>query len=66
MIKNTFNRFTAYPSLLLLLVQLISIVINPMLQATKFDQAIFNCFNLLALALAVWVINRSPVINWVA
>lgn len=66
MIKNTFNRFTAYPSLLLLLVQLISIVINPMLQATKFDQAIFNCFNLLALALAVWVVNRSPVINWVA
>lgn len=68
MIKSAFTRFTAYPSLLLLLllVQLVSIVINPMLQATKFDQAIFNCFNLLALALAVWVINRSPVINWVA
>lgn len=58
-------RLFAYPSLLLLLVQLLSIVINPLLQATKFDQAIFNCFNLLALSLAVWVVNRSPVINWV-
>lgn len=66
MIKQIFTKFTAYPSLLLLLVQLISILINPMLQATSFDQAIFNCFNLLALALAVWIVNRSPLINWVA
>lgn len=66
MIKQIFTKFTAYPSLLLLLVQLISILINPMLQATTFDQAIFNCFNLLALALAVWIVNRSPLINWVA
>ncbi len=60
------SKIIAYPSLLLLLVQLISILINPLLEPTKFDQAIFNCFNLLALALAVWVVNRSPVINWVA
>lgn len=66
MIKQIFTKFTAYPSLLLLLVQLISILINPVLQATSFDQAIFNCFNLLALALAVWIVNRSPLINWVA
>lgn len=66
MIKQIFSKFIAYPSLLLLLVQLLSIIINPMLQATTFDQAIFNCFNLLALALAVWVVNRSPLINWVA
>ncbi len=59
-------RIFSYPSLLLLIVQLLSIVINPLLQATKFDQAIYNCFNLLALSLAVWVVNRSPVINWVA
>jgi hypothetical protein len=65
-IHPRFSRFIAYPSLLLLIVQLLSILINPLLQATKFDQAIFNCFNLLALSLAVWVVNRSPVINWVA
>lgn len=66
MIKSIFSKLTAYPSLLLLLVQLISILINPLLQATTFDQAIFNCFNLMALALAVWIVNRSPLINWVA
>lgn len=60
------KRVLAYPSLLLLLVQLLSILINPMLEATKFHQVIFNCFNLAALALAVWVVNRSPVINWVS
>ncbi|HSH53598.1 MAG TPA: ion channel [Methylotenera sp.] len=60
------KRLLTYPSLLLLLVQLLSIVINPMLATTKFHQVIFNCFNLAALALAVWVVNRSPVINWVS
>lgn len=64
--QTLFAKIFAYPSLLLLIVQLLSIVINPLLQATKFDQAIFNCFNLMALSLAVWVVNRSPVINWVA
>ena len=60
------KRLFTYPSLLLLLVQLLSILINPMLATTKFHQVIFNCFNLAALALAVWVVNRSPVINWVS
>ena len=60
------TRLFTYPSLLLLLVQLLSILINPMLETTKFHQVIFNCFNLAALALAVWVVNRSPVINWVS
>ncbi len=60
------NKLFAYPSLLLLLVQLFSILLNPILEPTKFDQAIFNCVNLSALALAVWVVNRSPVINWFA
>lgn len=64
--QTLISKITTYPSLLLLIVQLLSIVINPLLQGTKFDQAIFNCFNLLALSLAVWVVNRSPVINWVA
>lgn len=66
MMQKFLVKLFAYPSLLLLLVQLSSIVINPLLEATKFDQAIFNCFNLMALSLAVWVVNRSPLINWVA
>ena len=64
--QKSISKLFAYPSLLLLLVQLFSILLNPILEPTKFDQAIFNCVNLSALALAVWVVNRSPVINWVA
>lgn len=64
--RKTFTKLFAYPSLLLLIVQLLSIMMNPLLQDTPFHQAIFNLFNLSALALAVWVVNRSPLINWVA
>ena len=60
------EKITAYPSAWLLLVQLISIVIHPVLETAKFNQAILSCFNVAALALAVWVVNRSPAINWVA
>lgn len=64
--QTLISKIFTYPSLLLLIVQLLSLVINPLLQATKVDQAIFNIINLLALSLAVWVVNRSPIINWVA
>lgn len=37
-----------------------------MLEGTKFHQAIFSCFNVAALALAVWVVNRSPLFNGMA
>lgn len=46
--------------------QLASIVIHPSLETVKFNQAIFSCFNVAALSLAVWVVNRSPALNWVA
>ena len=60
------EKISDYPSAWLLLLQLVSIVIHPMLETSKFSQAIFSCFNVVALALAVWVVNRSPAINWVA
>lgn len=46
--------------------QLISIVIHPSLDSVKYNQAIFSCLNVAALSLAVWVVNRSPAVNWVA
>lgn len=60
------EKITGYPSAWLLLVQLASIVLHPVLETAKFNQAIFSCFNIAALTLAVWVVNRSPAINWVA
>jgi len=63
--KKIINTVTNYPSALLLFVQLASIIIHPMFETVKYNQAIFSCFNIAALSLAVWVVNRSPAINWV-
>lgn len=64
--KKLIHTLSTYPSALLLLVQLVSIVIHPSLESVKHNQAIFSCFNVTTLLLAVWVVNRSPAINWVA
>lgn len=63
---NIFLKLSKHPSACLLLIQLISILLHPLLEATQFHQAIFSCFNIIALSLAVWVVNKSPAINWVA
>ncbi len=64
--KKIIQAISTHPSALLLLVQLASVIIHPMLETVKFNQAIFSCFNVVALLLAVWVVNRSPALNWVA
>ncbi len=64
--KKILHTLSSHPSGLLLFVQLASIIIHPALESIKFNQAIFSCFNVAALLLAVWVVNRSPAINWVA
>jgi hypothetical protein len=64
--NKLFNSIINHPSACLLLIQLFSIVLHPILEATTFHQAIFSCFNIIALSIAVWVVNRSPAINWVA
>lgn len=64
--KKFIHAISTHPSALLLVVQLASIIIHPMLETVKFNQAIFSCFNVVALLLAVWVVNRSPALNWVA
>lgn len=64
--KICIKAVAQHPSALLLFVQLLSLVVHPFLDNTKFQQAIFSCFNIAALALAVWVVNRSAMINWVA
>ena len=66
MLKTYIRIAAQHPSAWLLFVQLLSLVVHPLLETTRFHQAIFSCFNIAALALAVWVVNRSPVINWVA
>jgi len=64
--QTVLQKIAKYPSVWLLLVQLLSLIIHPMLEVTRFHQAIFSCFNVAALALAVWVVNRSPLFNGIA
>ncbi len=55
-----------HPAGLLLAVQLLAVVLYPVLEDSSGGHAAFGAFNILVLALAMWVINRSPTINWVA
>ena len=64
--QRTIQKLSSYPAAFLLLMQTLSIILHPFLETAQYHQAIFSCFNIITLLLAVWVINRSPAINWVA
>jgi hypothetical protein len=55
-----------HPSALLLLVQLSSLVVYPLLDERIVGRVLFGAVGLVVLLLAVWVVNRSPAANWVA
>jgi hypothetical protein len=61
-------RVTArrHPSAFLLAAQLLSLVIYPLFDELAGGRVVFGAFAVLVLALAVWVVNRSPALNWVA
>ena len=55
-----------HPSALLLAVQLLGVVLYPAMEDTEAGRALFGAFGIVVLALALWVVNRSPLLNWVA
>ena len=55
-----------HPSALLLGVQLLAVMLYPAMEDTPEGSALFGAFGIVVLALALWVVNRSPVLNWVA
>jgi hypothetical protein len=55
-----------HPSAILLVVQLLGVVLYPVMENTDAGRALFGAFGILVLALALWVVNRSPSINWIA
>ncbi len=55
-----------HPSAFLLLVQLAGILLYPAMEDTQAGRAVFGAFGILVLSLALWVVNRSPSVNWVA
>lgn len=64
------TRLLAYahrhPSAVLLAVQLLGVLLYPVMEHTAAGRAAFGAFGMLVLALALWVVNRSPMVNWVA
>ena len=55
-----------HPSGLLLGVQLAGVLLYPLMEETDAGRAVFGAFGIVVLALALWVVNRSPTINWIA
>lgn len=55
-----------HPSAVLLGVQLLGVFLYPAMEDTAAGRAVFGAFGILVLALALWVVNRSPAVNWVA
>ena len=55
-----------HPCAFLLIVQLAGILLYPIMEDTQAGRALFGAFGILVLALALWVVNRSTAVNWVA
>ena len=55
-----------HPSALLLAVQLAGVLLYPAMEGTPEGRALFGALGIVVLALALWVVNRSPLVNWVA
>lgn len=55
-----------HPSAFLLAVQLLSLMAYPLFDGLPGGRLVFGAFGATALVLAVWVVNRSPAVNWVA
>jgi hypothetical protein len=55
-----------YPSAGLLTVQLGGLLLYPWMETSAQGRALFGAFGLLVLGLALWVVRRSPWLNWLA
>jgi Ion channel len=55
-----------HPSGVLLAVQLLGLLLYPLMEGTGPGRAVFGAFGVLVLALALWVVVRSPTTNWIA
>lgn len=49
-----------HPSAWLLTVQLLGVLLYPVMETTEAGRALFGVFGIVVLALALWVVNRSP------
>ena len=57
---------TRHPSALLLAAQLLSLLLYPLMDDTHSGRVLFGAVALVVVPLAVWVVNSSPSVNWIA
>ncbi|GAA5082023.1 ion channel [Lysobacter panacisoli] len=55
-----------HPSAFLLAAQVLSLIIYPLFDQMASGRVVFGAVGVLVLALAVWVVNRSPASSWIA
>lgn len=55
-----------HPSAFLLAAQLLSLVLYPSMDDSPSGRLLFGAVGVVVAALALWVVNRSPSVNWVA
>jgi len=55
-----------HPSAFLLAAQLLSLVIFPLLDDSTGGRVVFSAFGAMVLLLAIWVVIRTPAVNWIA
>jgi hypothetical protein len=53
------------PSSLLLLAQLLAVVLYPFMDGSQAGRVVYVLFGNVVLALALWVVNRNPLVNWI-
>ncbi len=55
-----------HPSAILLVVQLLGVMLYPSMENAATGRALLGAFGVLVLSLALWVVNRSSSVNWIA
>lgn len=63
---RTLAMANRHPSALLLAAQLVSLLLYPLMDDTHTGRVLFGAVALVVVPLAVWVVNSSPSVNWIA
>jgi hypothetical protein len=64
-LRRTLKVLRKHPSGWLLAAQLLTVLLIPFLQDTAAGRGAFVVFGNVVLALALWVVFRSPLVNWI-
>src|SRR5215510_1167192 len=63
-IRRVLKRY--HPSAFLLAAQVLSLMLYAVFDGVHTGRALLGSFGIVALLLAVWVVRRSPAIDWIA